>query len=57
MITSVVKDLEVGAMPYALWRDAICQGFTVMRQLSDTGGGYVLADLETRSLQHSKVPF
>ncbi|WP_448072986.1 hypothetical protein [Georgenia yuyongxinii] len=56
-IALVVEDLEVSSLPYRLWREAISQGFTVMRQLSEGGGGYVLADLNARSLQYSKFPF
>jgi NTP pyrophosphatase (non-canonical NTP hydrolase) len=56
-IALVVEDLEVSRVPYRLWREAISQGFTVMRQLSEAGGGYVLADLDARSLQYSKFPF
>jgi MazG C-terminal domain len=57
LIALVVEDLEVSNLPYRLWREAISQGFTVMRQLSEAGGGYVLADLDARSLQYSKFPF
>lgn len=56
-IALVVEDLEVSNLPYRLWREAISQGFTVMRQLSEGGGGYALADLDARSLQYSKFPF
>lgn len=57
LIALVVEDLEVSDRPYRLWREAISQGFTVMRHLSEARGGYVLADLEARSLQYSKFPF
>jgi hypothetical protein len=57
LIALVVEDLEVDGLPYRMWREAISQGFTVMQQLSDAGGGYVLADLDARSLQYSKFPF
>jgi hypothetical protein len=57
LITLVVEDLEVRDLPYAMWRNAISQGFNVMRQLHEAGGGYVLADLDARSLQYSKFPF
>ena len=57
LISLVVEDLEVGDVPYRMWRDAISQGFTVMRQLDEARGGYVLADLDARSLQYSKFPF
>lgn len=56
-IALVVEDLEVSDLPYRLWREAISQGFTVMHQLSEAGGGYVLADLDVRTLQYSKFPF
>lgn len=57
LISMVVEDLEVADLPYQLWRRAISQGFGVMVQLAEAGGGYVLADLDTRTLQHSKFPF
>lgn len=57
LISTVVEDLEVGALPYRAWREAISQGFTVLRQLDENGGGYVLADLDERRLQYSKFPF
>jgi NTP pyrophosphatase (non-canonical NTP hydrolase) len=56
IITTVVEDLEVTALPYRMWREAISQGFSVMKQLADNGGGYVLADLDARRLQYSKFP-
>lgn len=56
-IALVVEDLEVSSLPYRMWRDAISQGFTVMKRLSDARGGYVLADLDARTLQYSKFPF
>ncbi|WP_341926031.1 hypothetical protein [Nocardioides psychrotolerans] len=57
LIALVVEDLEVSSLPYRMWREAISQGFTVMQQLNEAGGGYVLADLDARSLQYSKFPF
>ncbi|GAB3077598.1 nucleoside triphosphate pyrophosphohydrolase family protein [Intrasporangium mesophilum] len=57
LIALVVEDLEVSSLPYRMWREAISQGFTVMKQLSDARGGYVLADLDARTLQYSKFPF
>jgi len=57
LISLVVEDLEVSSLPYRMWREAISQGFIVMQQLNDAGGGYVLADLDARTLQYSKFPF
>jgi len=57
LIALVIEDLEVSILPYRMWREAISQGFTVMQQLNEAGGGYVLADLDARSLQYSKFPF
>lgn len=56
-IALVVEDLEVSSLPYRMWREAISQGFSVLRQLHEAGGGYVLADLDARTLQYSKFPF
>lgn len=48
-------DLEVEPLPGWLWRSAICQGFRAMRQLGEHGGGYLVADLDLRSLSYQKV--
>ncbi len=48
-------DLEVEPLPAWLWRRAICQGFRAMHQLSENGGGYLTADLDTRTLRYDKV--
>jgi MazG C-terminal domain len=48
-------DLEVEPLPAWLWRRAICQGFQAMHQLSDNGGGYLIADLDQRILTYAKV--
>ncbi|QGN34815.1 hypothetical protein [Microlunatus sp. Gsoil 973] len=56
MMTTVLEDLEVSRMPAWLWRRAISQGFGVFRALAAGHGGYVLADLDQRSLSYSKLP-
>jgi hypothetical protein len=38
-----------------LWRDAINQGFRAMHLLAENGGGYLIADLDQRSLTYAKV--
>lgn len=48
-------DLEVEPLPGWLWRRAICQGFQAMRHLSENGGGYLIADLDQRTLTYTKV--
>jgi hypothetical protein len=48
-------DLEVEPLPTWLWRRAICQGFQAMHQLSENGGGYLVADLDLRTLTYTKV--
>ncbi|OZE05146.1 hypothetical protein CH249_09980 [Rhodococcus sp. 05-2255-3B1] len=57
LVNNVVEDLEVGILPHWIWRDAVSQGFTVMQQLADGAGGYVLADLDKRQLLYAKLPF
>ena len=54
MITTVLEDLEVSRMPAWLWRRAIAQGFTAMRQLAEGKGGFLDANLDARSLIYSK---
>ena len=48
-------DLEVESLPAWLWRRAILQGFRAMHQLGQNGGGYLLADLDARTLKYKKV--
>ena len=48
-------DLEVEPLPAWLWRRAICQGFRAMNQLSENRGGYLTADLDSRTLTYNKV--
>lgn len=56
LITTVLEDLEVAVMPPWLWREAISQGFNAMQALSEGRGGYLIADLDHRSLTYSKLP-
>jgi NTP pyrophosphatase (non-canonical NTP hydrolase) len=48
-------DLEVESLPAWLWRRAICQGFQAMNKLSENCGGYLTADLDSRTLTYNKV--
>jgi hypothetical protein len=48
-------DLEVESLPIWLWRRAICHGFRSMRELGRNGGGYLVADLDARTLSYEKV--
>lgn len=42
--------LEVNDLPRWLWKNAISSAFVVLRQLDKAHGGYVIADLDKRSL-------
>lgn len=48
-------DLEVEALPAWLWRSAILQGFHALHQLAANEGGYLVADLDARTLTYQKV--
>ena len=48
-------DLEVEALPAWLWRNAILQGFRAMHLLGKNRGGYLVADLDARTLSYKKV--
>jgi hypothetical protein len=48
-------DLEVETLPAWLWRRAIGQGFSALHQLAANEGGYLIADLDTRTLTYKKV--
>lgn len=47
--------LEAEAVPGWLWQSAIHQGFRAMYLLAESGGGYLVADLDTRELAYQKV--
>ncbi|MFI5882043.1 pyrophosphatase [Streptomyces sp. NPDC051554] len=47
--------LEVEALPGWLWQRAICHGFRGMMKLAENGGGFLVADLDARSLTYEKV--
>jgi NTP pyrophosphatase (non-canonical NTP hydrolase) len=48
-------DLESEKLPGWLWRRAIAQGFNAMQSLASNSGGYLLADLDQRSLSYHKI--
>lgn len=52
---AAVVDLEVQALPAWLWRRAISQGFHAMHQLGQNRGGYLISDLDARTLRYDKV--
>jgi hypothetical protein len=55
VVKAAVMDLEVEKLPSWLWRRAVCQGFRAMHQLGENGGGYLVADLDSRILDYQKV--
>lgn len=48
-------DLEVEPLPAWLWRSAICQGFRAMHQLAENSDGFLVADLDARTLTYEKL--
>ena len=48
-------DLEAEPLPTWLWRSAIRQGFQAMHHLGENGGGYLVGDLDRRTLTYQKV--
>ncbi|HKS69162.1 MAG TPA: hypothetical protein VJQ45_01990 [Ktedonobacterales bacterium] len=52
---AAAADLEVEALPAWLWRSAILQGFRALHQLAANEGGYLVADLDRRTLTYQKV--
>jgi NTP pyrophosphatase (non-canonical NTP hydrolase) len=48
--------LEVSTAPAWLWRRAISSGFSAMRSLIENKGGFLIADLDARTLTYSKYP-
>lgn len=56
MLATVLEDLEVARMPAWLWKRAVAQGFEAMRALARGPGGFLVVDLDNRSLTYSKMP-
>ena len=52
---AVTASLEARQLPGWLWRRAISQGFGAMRALRENNGGYLAADLDTRTLTYKKL--
>ena len=53
-IRRIVAKLEVSAVPIWLWVKAIHQGFEVSSKLHAEKGGYVIADLDARTVSFSR---
>ena len=49
-VKACTRDLEVAEVPGWAWRAVIVIGFKAMRELHDHGGGYLVADLDQRTL-------
>lgn len=49
-VKACTRDLEVADVPGWAWRTVIVMGFKAMRQLEANGGGYLIADLNERTL-------
>ena len=47
--------LEVSELPAWLWTRAIVAGFTGMGRLIEENGGYLIADLDQRTLEYVEV--
>jgi NTP pyrophosphatase (non-canonical NTP hydrolase) len=57
VVDAVMSGLEVATHPRWLWRRAISDGFRMLRGLRDHGGGYLAADLDSRTIAfHSTWP-
>jgi len=50
-----VTGLEVSQLPAWLWKRAIVHGFNAMTQLIENGGGYLIVDLNRRTLGYSNA--
>ena len=49
-VKACTRDFDVAKVPGWAWRTAIVMGFKAMHQLEDNGGGYLIADLDARTL-------
>jgi NTP pyrophosphatase (non-canonical NTP hydrolase) len=55
IVATITEDLEVGALPPHVWRRAIAAGFSCMAELEQNRGGFVVADLDRRTLSYSRT--
>ncbi len=55
VVKATVVDFEAAYAPGWLWKQAINQGFTTLSLLHRHGGGYLVADLDTRSVSYTKI--
>jgi NTP pyrophosphatase (non-canonical NTP hydrolase) len=53
-VKAATAGLEVSRLPLWAWRRAIVLGFGIMHKLSQSGGGYVQANLDERTLDFSQ---
>lgn len=51
-VKACTRDLESSVIPARAWRDTITEAFSVMKKLVEHSGGYVVADLEARTLSY-----
>ena len=49
-VKACTRDLEVADVPGWAWREVIVMGFKAMHQLEANGGGYLIANLDERTL-------
>lgn len=49
-VAACTRDLEVAGVPGWAWRTVIVTGFNAMHALEENGGGYLIADLDERTL-------
>lgn len=54
LLAEHVRSLEVSIRPGWLWKRAIQHGFSSMHQLRDNRGGYLVVDLDDRSLTYCR---
>ncbi len=52
---AATTDLEPSVLPGWIWRRAVNQGFNAMRVLTANGGGYLVVDLDRRTLTYRKI--
>jgi hypothetical protein len=55
VVQACTEGSEAEGLPGWAWRRAITSGFDVMEQLTNNRGGYVIADLDDRTLTYSRT--
>jgi len=57
IIERITRNLEISEATFGHWEKAIIEGYKVFREVRNNNGGYLLSDLEQKSLSYSQDMF